>query len=64
MGVIAGCNMIVTEVHPEPTRALSDGAQALLLEEIEHYLGDLRLVREAYLRRLELRDRLHSRAPD
>ncbi len=53
-GVIAGANMVITETHPEPSRALSDGPQALLLGELEHYMQDLQIAREAYLRRLEL----------
>jgi 3-deoxy-7-phosphoheptulonate synthase len=56
-GVIAGANMIITETHPEPKNALSDGPQALLLPELKHYVEDLRLVRETYLKRLELAKR-------
>ncbi len=61
MGVIAGCNMIMTEIHPEPSRALSDGAQALLPNEIEHYVEDLKLVRECYLKRIALAERFHGK---
>lgn len=60
-GVVAGADMIITETHPEPARALSDGAQALLLPELEHYVQDLRLVRQCYADRLALSRRLQSR---
>jgi len=53
-GVVAGANMIITEAHPEPSRALSDGPQALLLPELEHYVQDLALARRCYLDRLAL----------
>jgi 3-deoxy-7-phosphoheptulonate synthase len=53
-GVIAGANMVLVDFHPEPQKALVDGPQALLLEELDHYLEDVRLVREAYLARQAL----------
>lgn len=53
-GVIAGADMIITETHPEPAKALSDGAQALLLPELAHYVEDMRLVRRTYEERLQL----------
>ena len=53
-GVIAGANMVITETHPEPSRALSDGAQALLPTELAHYVQDTLLVRRAYEDRLAL----------
>jgi 3-deoxy-7-phosphoheptulonate synthase len=60
-GVVAGANMIITETHPEPSRALSDGAQALLLSELEHYVADLGLARKCYLERRELSQRFAQR---
>ena len=33
-GVIAGANMILVDFHPAPTKALVDGPQALLMEEL------------------------------
>jgi 3-deoxy-7-phosphoheptulonate synthase len=57
-GIIAGADMIITETHPEPSKALSDGAQALLLPELKHYVEDLRLVRRCYEERLALAKRL------
>ena len=53
-GVIAGANMILVDFHPNPAKALVDGPQALLLEELPHFLEDVRIVREAYEKRLSL----------
>ena len=50
-GVIAGANMILVDFHPEPDKALIDGAQALSLDELQPFLEDVRIVREAYERR-------------
>jgi len=51
-GVIAGANMILVDFHPEPSKALVDGPQALLLEELPHFLEDVAIAREAYERRV------------
>ncbi|HEY0426416.1 MAG TPA: hypothetical protein VGC76_01295 [Pyrinomonadaceae bacterium] len=51
-GVIAGANMILVDFHPEPTKALVDGPQALLLEELPQFLEDVEIVRAAYEQRL------------
>ena len=51
-GVIAGANMILVDFHPEPTKALVDGPQALLLEELPMFLEDVSIARGAYERRL------------
>lgn len=56
-GIIAGADMVITETHPEPTKALSDGPQALLPHELKHYVEDMRLVRRAYEDRLALKQR-------
>lgn len=55
-GVIAGANMVLVDFHPAPHKALVDGPQAMLLRELPYFLEDVRIAREAYLRRLELRD--------
>jgi 3-deoxy-7-phosphoheptulonate synthase len=47
-GVIAGANMVLVDVHPRPERALCDGPQALLLEELPAFLEDVAIVRRAY----------------
>ncbi len=62
-GVVAGANMVLVDVHPHPTQALCDGPQALTLDELEHFAEDLRLVRETYVRRVELATRARSRQP-
>ncbi len=51
-GVIAGANMILVDFHPEPTKALVDGPQALLLKELPLFLEDVKIAREAYEKRL------------
>jgi 3-deoxy-7-phosphoheptulonate synthase len=53
-GVIAGANMILVDFHPEPTKALVDGPQALLLDELPHFLEDVQIARQAYEKRLAL----------
>ncbi|TXF12204.1 3-deoxy-7-phosphoheptulonate synthase [Pelomicrobium methylotrophicum] len=53
-GVIAGANMILVDFHPEPSKALVDGPQALTLAELPYFLEDVRIAREAYLRRAAL----------
>ena len=54
-GIIAGANLVLTDVHPEPGKALVDAAQALTLEELPRFLEDCALVREAYEKRLNRR---------
>ena len=55
-GVIAGANMVLVDFHPAPEKALVDGPQALTLKELPYFLEDVRVAREAYERRCELRD--------
>ena len=50
-GIIAGANLVLTDIHPEPRKALVDGAQALTLEELPAFLEDCAIAREAYLKR-------------
>jgi 3-deoxy-7-phosphoheptulonate synthase len=52
--VIAGANMVLVDFHPDPAKALVDGPQALLPAELPHFLGDVAIAREAYLRRQKL----------
>lgn len=59
-GVVAGANMVLVDFHPHPTKALVDGPQALLLEELPWFLEDVRVAREAYLRRRELAREHHA----
>jgi 3-deoxy-7-phosphoheptulonate synthase len=53
-GVIAGANMILVDFHPDPARALVDGPQALLLDELPAFLADVAIARTAYEQRLAL----------
>ena len=53
-GVISGANMILADFHPDPARALVDGPQALRMSELERFLEDIRIAREAYLQRCKL----------
>lgn len=53
-GVISGANMILVDFHPNPVKALVDGPQALLLEELPRFLEDMQIAREAYEKRLKL----------
>jgi len=52
-GIIAGANMVLVDFHPKPTKALVDGPQALLMEELKYFLDDIDLVREAYEKRVQ-----------
>jgi 3-deoxy-7-phosphoheptulonate synthase len=53
-GIIAGANLVLTDIHPEPAKALVDAGQALTLEELPRFLDDCAIVREAYLKRLAM----------
>ena len=50
-GVISGANMVLVDFHPRPSKALVDGPQALLIEELPMFLEDIRIAREAYEKR-------------
>jgi len=54
-GIIAGANLVLTDVHPQPSKALVDAAQALTLEELPYFLEDCAIAREAYEKRRRLR---------
>jgi 3-deoxy-7-phosphoheptulonate synthase len=53
-GIIAGANMVLVDFHPRPEQALCDGPQALLLNELEHFVRDAEIVRRAYEERSKL----------
>jgi 3-deoxy-7-phosphoheptulonate synthase len=59
-GVIAGANMVLVDFHPAPAEALVDGPQALRLEELPHFLEDVRIARTAYEKRLTLAERYRN----
>lgn len=51
-GVIAGANMVLVDFHPEPSKALVDGPQALTLAELPLFLDDVAIARDAYEKRV------------
>ncbi len=61
-GVLAGANMILVDFHPNPTKALVDGPQALRLDELPLFIEDVAIAREAYLKRTDLARRHTVRA--
>jgi 3-deoxy-7-phosphoheptulonate synthase len=50
--VAAGADGLLVEVHPQPDRALSDGAQSLYPEQFERMMREVRLIAEAIGRRV------------
>ncbi len=50
-GIIAGANLVLTDIHPEPRKALVDAGQALTLEELPAFLEDCAIARQAYEKR-------------
>lgn len=53
-GVVAGANMILVDFHPSPDKALVDGPQALLMDELSPFLEDVQIARDAYVKRAVL----------
>ncbi len=51
-GVISGANLVLVDFHPHPEQALCDGPQALLMEELQPFLEDVAIARQAYEARL------------
>ncbi|MCA1592865.1 MAG: 3-deoxy-7-phosphoheptulonate synthase [Acidobacteria bacterium] len=45
-GVAAGADGLIIEVHNQPERALSDGAQSLTLEQYDHLVAEVRAIHE------------------
>jgi 3-deoxy-7-phosphoheptulonate synthase len=45
-GVAAGADGLIIEIHNHPERALSDGAQALTLEQYEQLVGEVRVIHD------------------
>jgi 3-deoxy-7-phosphoheptulonate synthase len=52
-GIVAGANLVLTDIHPQPKRALVDAGQALTLEELPAFLEDCAIAREGYIKRRE-----------
>lgn len=53
-GVVAGANLVLVDFHPEPSKALVDGPQALQINELGQFLEDLELCKETYDKRVKL----------
>ncbi len=53
-GVIAGANLVLADFHPDPSKALVDGPQALFLDELAAFVEDIGIAREAYEKRCAL----------
>ncbi len=50
-GVVAGANMVLVDFHPEPGKALVDGPQALLMQELPKFLEDMNASHAFYQQR-------------
>jgi 3-deoxy-7-phosphoheptulonate synthase len=50
--IAAGADGLLVEVHPNPDRALSDGAQSLYPEQFDRMMKEIRLIAEAIGRRV------------
>jgi len=59
-GVIAGANMVLVDIHPQPETALCDGPQALHTSELEPFILDTMVCRRAYLERAKMAKRALS----
>lgn len=62
-GVIAGANMLLVDMHPNPDKALVDAAQAITLKELPYFLDDVLIAREAYEKRRVLVASFRGAAP-
>jgi 3-deoxy-7-phosphoheptulonate synthase len=54
--------MILVDFHPDPARALVDGPQALRMDELDYFLEDVAIARDAYEKRVALA-RAHREQP-
>ena len=59
-GVVAGANMLLVDMHPNPQKALVDAAQAITLQELPYFLEDVAIAREAYEKRRVLAAKVRS----
>src|SRR5437764_883961 len=51
--VAAGADVLLIEVHPDPDKALSDGAQSLYPDQFVQLMDELRMIAPAVGRRLQ-----------
>jgi 3-deoxy-7-phosphoheptulonate synthase len=45
-GIAAGADGLIIEIHNHPERALSDGAQALTLEQYENLVNEVKAIHD------------------
>jgi 3-deoxy-7-phosphoheptulonate synthase len=50
--VAAGCDALLIEVHPDPEKAFSDGAQSLFPEQFRKLMQELRMIAPAVGRKI------------
>jgi 3-deoxy-7-phosphoheptulonate synthase len=50
--VAAGADVLLIEVHPDPDKALSDGAQSLYPDQFAQLMDELRMIAPAVGRKL------------
>jgi 3-deoxy-7-phosphoheptulonate synthase len=53
-GVVAGANLVLVDFHPDPSKALVDGPQALQINELGPFLEDMAISKETYDKRVKL----------
>ena len=53
--IVAGADGLIIEVHPEPAKAISDGAQSLKPEKFYELMEEMRILSEVMKNRIEVR---------
>lgn len=53
--VVAGTNMLLVDVHPEPAKSLVDAKQAIALRDLGWFLEDMHMCRQLFLARRNLK---------
>lgn len=53
-GIISGANMVLVDFHPNPPTAVVDSRQAIPVSDLDWYLEDIHIAREAFEKRAAL----------
>ena len=53
-GIVAGANLVLVDFHPNPSVALVDGPQAMLMDELPQFLEDMAACHEFYQSRVDI----------
>ena len=53
-GIVAGANLVLVDFHPNPSVALVDGPQAMLMDELPQFLEDMAACHEFYQSRVAI----------